>query len=71
MTPNTSSLLTVREAAALLRTNQATVYTLIHSGLLPALKLGAYKVRPEAISKFLEQYEGKDVSNPYNVIDLN
>ncbi len=60
-------LYTVKEVSELIHTNQAYVYTLIRAGLLPALKLGCYKVRKEALYAFLESYEGKDLSDPHNV----
>lgn len=52
-------LYTMKEVSKLIHTNQAYVYTLIRSGLLPALKLGSYKVRKEALFAFLEANEGK------------
>lgn len=60
-------LYTVSETAKLFKTNPATVYGLINSGLLPVLKLGCYKIRRKAIDEFLEKYEGKDISDPFNV----
>ena len=51
----------------LIHTNQAYVYTLIRAGLLPALKLGSYKVRKEALFTFLEANEGKNLNDPHNV----
>lgn len=55
-------ILTVAEVAEILHTNRGYVYDLIKQGLLPALKLGSLKVRKEALLKFLEENEGKDVS---------
>ena len=60
-------LYTVKEVSELIHTNQAYVYTLIRAGLLPALKLGAYKVRKEALFTFLEANEGKNLNDPHNV----
>lgn len=51
-------------------TNPSYVYQLINSGLLPVLKLGSYKIRHEALMKFLSTYEGYDLSNPKNVEKL-
>ena len=68
--PNASSeklLYTVKEVSELLHTNPTYVYNLIKAGLLPVLKLGSYKVRKESLSKFLEDYEGKDLTDPNNI----
>lgn len=55
-------ILTVAEVAEILHTNREYVYDLIKQGFLPALKLGYLKVRKEALLKFLEENEGKDLS---------
>ena len=54
----TSKLYTVSEVAKVLRTNVNRVYDLIHSGELPALKLGCYKIRFETLEQFLIDREG-------------
>ena len=64
---NEKILYTVREVSALLHIKQGFVYELIRAGRLPALKLGAYKVRREALYKFLEENEGMDLRDPMNV----
>ncbi len=33
------------------------------------MKLGSYKIRKEALMNFLQQSEGKDLTNPYHVIE--
>jgi excisionase family DNA binding protein len=63
-------LYTVAEVAKLIKTNPAYVYELIKAGLLPVLKLGSYKVRKTALMEFLETYEGKDLTDPNNIVDL-
>lgn len=63
-------LYSVAEAAALLETDVHRVYDLIRAGLLPALKLGGYKIRPAALEAFLEAHEGYDMSNPLNPVPL-
>ena len=60
-------LYTVKEVSELLHTNQAYVYSLIKAGLLPVLKLGSYKVRKESLNRFLEEFEGKDLTNPNEI----
>lgn len=61
---------TVAETSEILRTNKNRVYDLIKKGLLPALKLGSYKVRRSALITFAEKYEGKDLTDLDNIIDL-
>jgi len=62
---------TVREVSALLHVNSGYVYSLISSGLLPAMKLGSLKVRKTAIEDFLAKYEGYDLSELDNIRLLN
>lgn len=64
---NDNILYTVKEVAALLKTNVDYVHKLRKSGLLPFLKLGQYKVRKEALVEFLSRYEGKDLTNPFQI----
>lgn len=63
-------LYTVREVATILKVNVDYVHKLRKSGLLPFIKLGSYKVREVALNEFLEKYEGKDISDPFNIVDL-
>lgn len=63
-------LFTVKEVAGIIKTNPSYVYKLINCGKLPAIKLGAYKVRQEALEEFLKTYEGMDVTNPENIKPL-
>lgn len=62
---------TVKEVSQIIHTNPAYVYSLINSGLLPALKLGSYKIRKSALIDFLECNEGNDLTDPYNIKPLN
>ena len=64
-------LYTVKEVSELIHTNKAYVYSLIQAGLLPVLKLGSYKIRRESLDKFLADYEGKDLTNPNDVVAIN
>ena len=68
---NEKILYTVKEVSELIHTNQAYVYLLIKAGLLPVLKLGSYKIRRESLSKFLADFEGKDLTNPNNIMTIN
>lgn len=63
-------LYTVSEVAKLLKCNTNYVYDLIRAGLLPALKLGSMKVTKQALLTFLENYQGKDLTDPNNIVDL-
>ena len=64
-------LYTVKEVAELLKTNIDYVHKLRKAGLLPFLKIGQYKVRKTALELFLERYEGKDLTDPFDVKELN
>lgn len=52
-------LLTVPQVAKILKTNGTTVYQLIHSHKLKALKLGALKVRADTLRQFLADLEAE------------
>ncbi len=60
-------LYTVAETAKILKTNVSYVYKLIKKGLLPALKLGNYKIRKTSLLEFLEKNEGKDLTDLDNI----
>lgn len=64
-------LYTVKEVAMLLKTNVDYVHKLRKAGLLPFLKLGQYKVRRESLIEFLKRYEGKDLTDPFAIKELN
>lgn len=61
-------LYTMKEVSAILKTNVTYVHRLRKAGLLPCIKLGAYKVRKEALEAFLEKYEGYDLTEPERVV---
>lgn len=56
-------LLNVSEVAERLKTDKNTVYNLIKSGKLRALKIKSYKIRNLEINRFLEENDGKDLTN--------
>ncbi len=64
-------LYTVKEVAALIKTNVDYVHKLRKAGLLPFLKIGQYKVRREALLEFLRINEGKDLTNPFQIKELS
>lgn len=63
-------LYTVKEVSELIKTNPTYVYRLIKIGKLPAIKVGNYKIRHEALVHFLETYEGCDITDPEDVKTL-
>lgn len=67
---NEKLLCTVKEASVLLGVNVHLVYRLISSGMLPAMKLGNLKIRKATLEDFISKYEGMDLSNLDNVIEL-
>lgn len=70
METNDKILYTVKETAGTLGVNVHVIYNLIKKGLLPALKLGSMKVRKESIEAFVKKYEGMDLSDLDNIIEL-
>lgn len=60
-------LFTVKEVSKLIKTSPDYVYKLINLELLPALKLGSYKIRKASLMKFLEDNEGKDLTDPTKI----
>lgn len=60
-------LYTVKQVSEIMHTNPAFVYSLIKAGLLPALRLGSYKIRHETLVKFLEDHEGEDLRDPEHI----
>lgn len=63
-------LYTVKEASKLLKTSPNYVYELVRKGMLPALKLGSFKIRKSTLLNFIEQNEGKDLTDLDNISDL-
>lgn len=63
-------LYTIKEVSKLLKCNVNRVHELRRSGLLKCLKLGSYKVTETSLNRFLESYDGMDVSNPEEVREL-
>lgn len=63
-------LYNIKETASVLGVNVHLVYSLVKKGFLPALKLGSLKVRKSAIEDFIAKYEGMDLSDLDNVVEL-
>ncbi len=64
------ALYTVKEVAAILKTNTDYVYKLQSAGLLKFMKLGRLKCRKKSLEEFLERYDGCDVTDPSNITVL-
>ncbi len=63
-------LYTVRETAKLLKVNPNYVYDLIKKQMLPALKLGSFKIRRTSLLNFVKENEGKDMTDLNNIKEL-
>lgn len=63
-------LYTAKEIAKILKVNVDYVHKLRKSGILPFMKMGQFKCLRSSLEKFLQDYEGKDVTNPENIHDL-
>lgn len=66
----TEMLYTVKEVSEILKCNTDYVHKLRRAGLLKFMKLGSFKVRKSELERFLQECEGKDVTDPNNVKDL-
>lgn len=66
-----AKLYTVKEVSKIIHTNTNYVYELIRRGFLPAMKLGNYKIRAEALEQFLAKSEGKDLTDLTAIKDLS
>lgn len=62
---------TVPEVAKILGVNKGSVYSLIHKGVLSAIKFGRYRVPEFAIANFLQAYNGYDLTDLDNIKVLN
>lgn len=63
-------LYTIEEVSLILKTNKDYVYDLIKARVLPAIKLGRIKILKESLEQFLKNFEGKDLTDPFNVKDI-
>ncbi len=64
-------LYTASEVAEIIKTNVDYVHKLRKAGLIRFMKLGQYKCRRSTLLEFLEKYEGKDLTDPFNVKNIN
>lgn len=63
-------LYTVQEVASILKTNVDYVYKLQKAGMIRFMKIGRLKCRKSTLEAFLEKYDGYDLSDPFNVHEL-
>jgi len=63
-------LYTVTEAAELLKVKRNSVYDLLKKNVIRGLKLGSLKITRNELIKFLEENNGKDLSNLEDIKDL-
>ena len=63
-------LYSVKDLKTVLSLGEATIYQLLHAGLLPYLNLGGAKVRKAAVEEFVAKYEGYDLSDINNIKPL-
>lgn len=63
-------LYTVPEVAGILKTNVDYVYKLQKAGLIRFMKIGRLKCRKSTLEEFLEKYDGYDISNPFDVQEI-
>lgn len=63
-------LYTVTETAELLKVNRNSVYDLLKKNVIRGLKLGSLKITRAELISFLEENNGKDLSNLEDIKDL-
>ena len=61
---------TVAETAQLLKVNKNSVYNLVRSGLIKAIKLGTIKIPAEELERFVRDNTGKDLSDLNDIREL-
>lgn len=61
---------TVAEVADYLKTNTDYVYRLKKSGLLKFIQIGRLKCRKSTLDAFLEKWDGWDISDPFNPVEI-
>ncbi len=67
---NDTLIYTVQEVAKILHSSPNYIYQLINKGYLPAIKLGSIKILKSSLESFLENNQGKDLSNVDEIKNL-
>lgn len=60
-------LFTVTEAAELLKVNRNSVYKLLKANVIRGLKFGSIKITRKELMRFLDENNGKDLSDLDNI----
>lgn len=68
--PKEDIVYTVKELSKMLKSNVDYIHKLRKAKLLKFIKLGEFKCRKEELMRFLKWGEGKDLTDPFHVIDL-
>lgn len=63
-------MFTVPEAASLLGVSKDIAYELIKAGLLVPLKFKSYRIAAAELDRFIKKWNGWDLSDPYNPVQL-
>lgn len=63
-------LYTVPEVAQILKCNDEQVHKLRKAGILKFIKIGRLKCRKLTLEKFLEKYDGCDITDPFNIKEV-
>ena len=63
-------MFTVPEAAGLLGVSKDIAYELIKAGLLVPLKFKSYRISEAELDRFINKWNGWDLSDPYNPVKL-
>ena len=65
-------LLSIADAAKRLgiKSDRNYVYELVKKGYLKAIKLKSLKIRNSELNRFMEEYDGKDLSDLDNIKEL-
>lgn len=64
-------LYTVSETAKLLKINRNSVYDLLRNNIIRGIKIGSLKITRKELLEFLENNNGKDLTNLEDIKDLN
>ncbi len=63
-------LLTVKDAAKILKCGVNYVYKLTENGLLPYMVIGHRKIRRSSLDEFISKYENMDLTDFNNIIPV-
>ncbi len=64
-------LLGRKEAAKMFGIPIQSMYDLTRAGVIPVIQFKSVYVRKSSIEKFLSEYDGKDLRDPYNISNVS